>query len=122
MLLIARILDDVQMKDLFAVCEEIGIDAVFEVHGRDEVERVLKMNPKIIGINTRNLEDFTVDRKTLEIADEIPEGIFLIAESGIAKPEDVEKIPARFDAVLIGTALMTAENPEEFLKRARENA
>ncbi len=121
-LLIAKILSDEKMRELYEVCEGAGIDAIFEVHDRGEVERILKLNPKIIGINTRNLEDFSIDGKTLEIADEIPDGIFLIAESGIEKPEDVKKIPARFNAVLMGTALMKAKNPGEFLKKARQNA
>lgn len=121
-LLIAAILDDVQMKDFYQLSEELGLDALVETHDEREVERALKIDAKIIGVNNRNLKDFSISLETTaRLAKYIPEDKVFVAESGILNDADVAFLKkSRVDAFLIGRALMEAEHPKMVAKQWKE--
>lgn len=118
-LLIAAILDDVQLRDFYQLATELGLDSLIEVHDETEMERALKMDPKIIGVNNRNLKDFSIDLHTTKrLAAMVPEEKILVAESGIITDEDVKFLKeCEVDAFLIGRALMESEQPRELAQR-----
>lgn len=118
-LLIAAILDDAQMKDFYQLSKELELDALVEVHDEAELERALKMDADIIGVNNRNLKDFTISLDTtVRLSKLVPEDKVLVAESGILEDADVELLKeCGVDAFLIGRALMEAEHPKEVAKR-----
>lgn len=109
-LLIVAMLDDPQLADLVLECQKLSLTPLVEVHNESEVERALKANAEVIGINNRNLHDFTVDINTsLRLAKLCPPEIVLVAESGIHSTEDIKKLEAaNIDAVLVGEALVTS--------------
>lgn len=117
-LLIAAILDDVQMKDFYDLATELGLDALVETHDEAEMERALKLDAKIIGVNNRDLRDFTIKLDTTKrLSKMVPEGKIFVAESGIVSDEDVKFLKdSRVDAFLIGRAFMEAENPRELAR------
>lgn len=117
-LLIAAILDDVQMKDFYDLATELGMDALVETHDEEEMERALKLDAKIIGVNNRDLRDFTIKLDTTKrLSKMVPEGKIFVAESGIVSDEDVKFLKdSRVDAFLIGRAFMEAENPRELAR------
>lgn len=114
-LLIAAILDDVQMKDFYDLSAELGLDALVETHDEKEMERALKLDAEIIGVNNRDLRDFTIKLDTTKrLSKMVPEGKIFVAESGIVSDEGVKFLKdSRVDAFLIGRAFMEAENPRE---------
>lgn len=114
-LLIAAILDDVQMKDFYQLAADLGMDALVETHEERELERALKLDAKIIGINNRDLRDFTIRLDTSRrLSRMVPRGKVLVAESGIVHDEDVEFLKnCKVDAFLIGRAFMESENPSK---------
>lgn len=118
-LLIAAILDDVQMQDFYQLTEELGMDALVEVHDEWEMERALKVDAKIIGANNRDLRDFTICLETTKrLSVMAPEDKIFVAESGIVSDRDVVFLKdCRVDAFLIGRALMEAESPRELARR-----
>lgn len=116
-LLIVRILDDAQLRDYRHLAESLGMAALVEIHDEQELERALKSVAAIIGINNRNLADFTVDLVTTEaLAPKIGRAaggadVTIVSESGIFNRADVERAArAGADAVLVGEALMRAED------------
>ena len=113
-LLIAAILDDAQMKDFYQLSKELGLDALVEVHDEEEMERALKLDADIIGVNNRNLKDFSIDlRTTKRLGKMVPEDKIFVAESGILTDMDVKFLKeCKVDAFLIGRALMEAEHPK----------
>lgn len=118
-LLIAAILDDVMMKDFYQLTKELGMDALVEVHEEREMERALKLDAEIIGVNNRNLKDFTISLETTKrLSKYMPEGKIFVAESGIVSDEDVKFLKdCNVDAFLIGRAFMESENPKELAQR-----
>ncbi len=112
-LLIAAILDDVQMKDFYALAYELGMDALVETHDEAEVERALKLDAKIIGVNNRNLKDFTISLdNTVRLRPMVPKEKCFVAESGIITDDDIRLLKEQqVDAFLIGRALMEAKDP-----------
>ena len=114
-LLIAAILDDAQMKDFYQLSKELELDALVEVHDEKELERAMKIDADIIGVNNRNLKDFTISLDTtVQLSKLVPEDKVLVAESGILQDADVELLKeCGVDAFLIGRALMEAEHPKE---------
>ena len=121
-LLICAILSPAQLEEYRLAAESIGLDALVETHNAEEMEMALNSGAKIIGINNRNLKDFSVDMGTcLKLRDEIPEDRICIAESGIRNKEDIRQLKeARFNGVLIGETLMRSGNPEQMLRELRE--
>ncbi len=121
-LLIAAILDDVQLKEWFALSRELGLSAIMEAHDDKEVERALKAGGNIIGVNNRNLKDFTVDiNNSIRLRNLVPKDRIFISESGIRTEEDLKALYANgTDAVLIGETLMRAENRGELLGKLKK--
>ena len=118
-LLIAAILSDQKLKSFLALCRELKLEAVVEVHNLEELKRVLETEAEIIGINNRDLNDFSVDLKTTaELSAELEKldqrhNHYLIAESGIKSREDIDYLKEiGVDGVLIGETLMRAESPK----------
>ncbi len=113
-LLIAAALERGQLAELYAVCRELGMTPLVEVHHRDELDRVLALDPPLVGINNRDLGTLAVDINTcLELRRLVPSGALVVAESGIGTPRDVRRLLAGgLDAFLVGTALMRAEDPQ----------
>lgn len=118
-LLIAAILDDGQMKSFYQLSRELGLDALVEVHDEREMERALQLDAKIIGVNNRNLKDFSIHLDiTKRLSGMMPEGKVFVAESGITREEDVKFLKdCGVDAFLIGRAFMEAENPKQLAER-----
>lgn len=112
-LLIAAILDDAQLLDFYQLSKELELDALVEVHDEREMERALKLNAKIIGINNRNLKDFTISlEQTRKLAAMVPKDVVLVSESGIITKEDVAYLAeSSVDGFLIGRAFMEHPNP-----------
>jgi len=123
-LLIVRTLSDTQLKELLALGRELGMEPVVEVHTREELNRALAVEARIIGVNNRNLRTLEIRTDTsFELIDAIPEECIAISESGIRTHAELLKLRAAgFDAFLIGTRLMISTDPaavlEELLGRA----
>jgi indole-3-glycerol phosphate synthase len=122
-LLIAAVLSDEKLRELLAFSRELKMEAIVEVHNCDELERVINTEAEIIGINNRDLNDFSVDLKTTaELAAELEkinlrDDYYLIAESGIKTKADIDYLKeVGVDGVLIGETLMRAEDPTAKVK------
>ncbi|MFI0236720.1 indole-3-glycerol phosphate synthase TrpC [Streptomyces sp. NPDC016845] len=112
-LLIVAALDQPALESLIERAESIGLTPLVEAHDEDEVERAVDAGAKVIGINTRNLKDLSVDRGTFErVAPDIPDHIVKVAESGVRGPHDlIAYANAGADAVLVGESLVTGRDP-----------
>ncbi|MBQ8176427.1 MAG: indole-3-glycerol phosphate synthase TrpC [Oscillospiraceae bacterium] len=111
-LLICSILSAEQIREYIEICDTLGISALVEAHDEIEVKAAVNSGARIIGVNNRNLKDFTVDtdnsRKMREL---VPANILFVSESGVQSAEDVRKLrEIGADAVLIGETLMRAED------------
>lgn len=118
-LLIVKILSDEQIKDLIALCESLGIDALVEVHDEKELERAVNSGAHLIGINNRNLETFEVAiENTIRLAGLIDkERHVVVCESGIKSAHDVCKVrKAGVHAFLVGEYLVRSDDPVRALK------
>ncbi len=113
-LLIVAALDDAQLRDLVGLAGELSLAALVETHDEIEIERALGAGAHIVGVNQRDLGDFSVDNgRAARLAASIPEGLLRIAESGVSGPDDVLRAAdAGFDAVLVGEHLVTSADPE----------
>lgn len=123
-LLIAALLDTDTLARYLRVCDELGLDALVETHDEAEINSALEAGARIVGVNNRNLTDFTVDFSNAErLRDLIPSSVLYIAESGVKTPADVGAV-ARIgaDGVLMGEALMRADNIAAFLQACRDAA
>lgn len=111
-LLIVAILDNSTLADLLTLTRNLGMHALVEVHDEAELDRALGVRAQVIGINNRDLRDFTVDLGTTErLRRLIPDDTIVVAESGISTAADVRRLAdAGTDAVLVGEALVTAED------------
>lgn len=118
-LLIAAILDDAELHDFYQLSQELGLDVLLEVHDEAELERALRINPKIIGINNRNLNNFSVSlQTTAKLSGRIPPDKIIVAESGILNDADVAFLKScKVDAFLIGRAFMETEHPKTLAAR-----
>lgn len=112
-LLIAAILPQQELRILLETTHSLRMTALVEVHNRYELIRALRLSPRIIGINNRNLADFSVDLETtLSLRPLIPPGIVVVSESGIHNRNDVLSLQkAGVNAILVGEALVTSPNP-----------
>lgn len=117
-LLICAILTPDEIRKYKARAEELGMNALIEAHNAEEIRTAIDCGAKIIGVNNRNLKDFTVDTdNTKRLIDLIPEDTVFVSESGIKTAEDVQKLREMgADAVLIGETLMRAEDKKARLK------
>ena len=106
-LLIAGALPGSLLRELHRISNEIGMAALVEVHSPDDLQAALSCSPNLIGINNRNLNDFSVDLKTTrDLLPQIPSEICIVSESGIQAREDVDELGV--DAILVGEAFATA--------------
>lgn len=117
-LLIAAVLEDKTFQQLYDLAYSLGLDVLCEVHDEEELNRMLALGVKIIGINNRNLKTFEVTMDTTrKLAERLPadfkeRGGILVSESGVSTEEDILALKqSNADAFLIGTALMESENP-----------
>jgi indole-3-glycerol phosphate synthase len=119
LLLIVAALDDLTLASLLSLTEdELGMDALIEVHTPAELSRALAAGARIVGVNNRDLRTFEVSLETsVKLAARAPEGTLLVSESGISGPEEIARLRARgFRAFLIGETLMRAERPKDALR------
>ena len=123
-LLICALLDTKTLAQYLAVCDELGLSALVETHDADEIRSAVAAGAKIIGVNNRNLKDFSVDFSNAEsLRRLVPETAVFVAESGVQSPADVAALrQAGAGAVLVGEALMRAENRQEMLQQFLEAA
>jgi len=121
MLLIAAALDNSQMQDLYQAANELKIDPLIEVHSLEELDRVLKLDPPLIGINNRNLSTFNVDiNLTVELIKKIPQSITVISESGIENGDQARMLKSHgVKALLVGESLVKLENPSDLIHELR---
>ncbi|MCU1348846.1 MAG: indole-3-glycerol phosphate synthase [Acidobacteria bacterium] len=107
-LLLASLLEPLQLREFIAVLDEFGCDALVEVHDERELDRAVEGGARLIGVNNRDLRDFRVDLGTSErLSPLIPNGAIKVAESGIRTREDVDRLAAAgFDAFLVGESLL----------------
>lgn len=118
-LLIVSALDDVRMAELAAVAASQGLDVLVEVHDGEELERALKLETPLLGINNRNLHTFEVSLETtLDLLPRVPQDRVVVTESGILNRADVELMEInQVYAFLVGEAFMRAEQPGAELQR-----
>ncbi len=112
LLLIAAILPDETLAELLALTHELRMAALVEVHDEEEVERVLPLRPRVVGVNNRNLRDFSVDLATFgRLRSLLPCDTIAVAESGVHTAADVRRLAQMgADAVLVGESLVTARD------------
>jgi indole-3-glycerol phosphate synthase len=117
-LLIAAILTEDQLRKYMDLAHSLGLSTLCEAHSEDEVKKLLRAGADIIGINNRNLKDFTIDTGNTErLSRLVPESVILVSESGMMNPETIRRMrQAGADAVLIGEYLMKAEHRETLLR------
>ena len=120
-LLIVSILSREQIKDYIKICDELGLSALVECHDAAEIKIAAEAGARIIGVNNRNLKDFSVDIELSKaLRKSVPKGIIFVSESGVKTAEDIANVRKMgADAVLVGEALMRAENKAETLRSWR---
>lgn len=120
-LLICSILNETQMKKYISVCDELGISALVETHDEREVKMALNAGARVIGVNNRNLKDFSVDTdNSRRLRQLIPRDVLFVSESGVNSAEDVRGLrELGADAVLIGETLMRAPDKKAKLDELR---
>ena len=113
LLLIASCLNRERLSQLIEVCNMAGIEALIEVHTESELKTVLDLKPKLIAVNNRDLRTFEVDPDTMSrFAPLIPKEIVTVSASGVRNYDDMTELKKlNIDAVLIGEAIVTADNP-----------
>jgi len=121
-LIIVRALDDDEIARLHEAATLAGLDALFEIHDEAELARALHHGARLVGVNNRNLATFKTDLAFSEkIIPQIPKSVLAISESGISTREDAARVRAAgARALLVGEALMRAEDPEKLLKELSE--
>lgn len=117
-LLIASVLGSTVLKDLMDLSRELGMEPLVEVHAQEELERVLPLGPRIIGVNNRDLQTFKVDfENTARLRKMIPAEIAVVGESGVRSVEDVGRmVEIGVDAILVGESLVKDKNPLELAR------
>ena len=120
-LLICSILEKEQMKEYLHLCEELGLSALVEAHDEREVEMALDTGARMIGVNNRNLKDFTVNTdNSRRLREMIPGNILFVSESGVRDAADIAKLRGiGADAVLVGETLMRAADKKAKLEELK---
>jgi indole-3-glycerol phosphate synthase len=120
-LLICSFLEEETLSAYLALCRSLGLAALTETHDEEEIRKALRCGARIIGVNNRNLKDFTVDfSNSIRLRSLIPEDVIFVAESGVRTHADVELLRAhKVDAALIGETLMRAPDKRAMLDELR---
>lgn len=120
-LLICSILTEEQIKNYIRICDNLGISALVEAHDENEIKTAVNVGARIIGVNNRNLKDFTVDTgNSRRMRELVPRDIIFVSESGVKNAEDIKLLrEAGADAVLIGETLMRADDKTAKLAELR---
>lgn len=120
-LLICSILDEKEIAEYIKICDRLGISTLVEAHNEIEIKTAINAGARIIGVNNRNLKDFTVDTdNSRRMRELVPNDIIFVSESGVKSSEDVALLrEIGADAVLIGETLMRSEDKKEKLKELR---
>jgi indole-3-glycerol phosphate synthase len=113
-LLVVGSLEQPELSSLYAQAQELDLDVLVEIHDDEELDRALELDCDVIGINNRNLEDFSVDiQRTFDLLADVPAGKVVVSESGIHHRGQIDELEqVGVDAVLVGEAVMTAPDPE----------
>lgn len=116
-LLIVAALEQTELASLHDLARELGLDVLVEVHDRGELDRAAQIGAQLIGVNNRDLRDFTVDvGRTGRLLAEMPAGTMVVSESGISMPEQLEQLEREgVGAVLVGESLMRASDARQAL-------
>ncbi|MEL6675964.1 MAG: indole-3-glycerol phosphate synthase TrpC [Bacteroidota bacterium] len=122
-LLIAAVLYPEELKRLAAFAHSLGLEVLMEVHDQNELDRSLNEHIDLVGVNNRNLKDFSVDIQTsLDLAPSIPQDFVKVAESGLSQPEEVIKLKqAGFQGFLMGQRFMETNEPHKACARFIED-
>ncbi len=120
-LLIVAALEQPTLESLYREARALGLDVLVEVHDAAELHRARELGAQLIGINNRDLRDFSVDvRRTLSLLEEIPQGVAVVSESGIATSAQLRELQVRgVQAVLVGETLMRSPDPAIALQELR---
>lgn len=120
-LLICSLLSAEQIKRYIEICDALGLSALVEAHNETEIQEALKAGARIVGVNNRNLKDFSVDTgNSAKLRRMVPKEVLFVSESGVSSSQDVEKLrEIGADAVLIGEALMKAPDKQAKLSELR---
>jgi indole-3-glycerol phosphate synthase len=113
-LLVVGAMTPSELGGLYREAHALDLDAIVEIHDEEELEQALEVDADVLGINNRDLEDFSVDiQRTFDLLADVPAGKVVVSESGIQTREQIEELElVGVDAVLIGEALMRAADPE----------
>jgi indole-3-glycerol phosphate synthase len=123
-LLIAAALDDAELADFHQLAREVGLDVLVEIHDEAELERALRVDPDLVGVNQRDLVTFEVDQaRARRMAPLMPAGVVRVAESGIRGGDDAAALTAAgYHALLVGETLVKAADPAAAVKTLRVSA
>lgn len=118
-LLICSILEKEQLRNYLEICDKLGLSALVEAHDETEVKTALSIGARVIGVNNRNLKDFTVDTEnSRRLRDLVPADVAFVSESGVKSEQDVAILKGMgVDAVLIGETLMRATDKKALLEK-----
>lgn len=110
-------MDEETLKHYIEIADSLGLSALVEAHDEEEIQMALRAKARIIGVNNRNLKDFTVDiHNGIRLREKVPQDVLFVAESGIRTREDIEELEkAHVNGVLIGETFMRAENKKAML-------
>ena len=120
-LLICSLLDTDTIRHYISICDNLGMSALVEAHNENEIKQALKSGARIIGVNNRNLHDFSVDtHNSARLRELVPDNIIFISESGVNSPQDVKAIhDFGADGVLIGEVLMRSDDKRAKLRELK---
>lgn len=120
-LLICAILSQLQLSEYSGIAKELGLSALVEAHDEKEIEMAVSVGAKIIGVNNRNLKDFTVDiNNSVHLRELVPKNILFVSESGMKNRADIARLEENgTDAVLIGETFMRSKNKSAMLRELR---
>lgn len=121
-LLICALLDEATIREYIGICDSLGLSALVEAHDEAEIDMAVRAGARIIGVNNRNLKNFTVDVHNSErLRKLVPQEIFFIAESGIRTQDDIRVLhEAGVNGVLIGETLMRSDDKKAMLDELRK--
>lgn len=117
-LLIAECLDECRLRELYFYAAELGLATLIELYDPVHLERVLALEPELVGVNNRDLKTMTIDlAHSIRLRERVPESVTFVSESGIKTRDDVQRLEtARVNAILVGETLMRAPHPGEKLR------